>query len=83
MQPELVQPLQKAVTFLEKSGYQKAVAGREKDWPDKEALLIEQWGKLDHDYIEDWLSQFVDALEKPELLTKVHAIKKKVARLFE
>jgi predicted nucleotidyltransferase len=62
---------------------QKAIAGREKDWPDVEALLIEQWGKLDQVYIEGWLSQFAEALEKPELLSKVHALQKNVTRLFE
>ena len=48
---------------------QKVVAGRGKDWPDVEALLIAQCGKLDEAYIEDWLSQFAEALEKPEILT--------------
>ncbi len=46
---------------------QKVAAGREKDWPDVEALLIEQWGKLDKTYIEDWISQFAEALEKPDI----------------
>ena len=49
---------------------QKVVAGHEKDWPDVEALLLEQWWKLDQAYIEDWLSQFAEALEIPELLTR-------------
>lgn len=48
---------------------QKVVAGRTKDWPDVEALLIEQRGNLDEAYIEEWLSQFAEALEKPEILT--------------
>jgi hypothetical protein len=30
---------------------QKATAGRSKDWLDVEALLLEQWGKLDDVYI--------------------------------
>lgn len=47
---------------------QKVVAGRAKDWPDVEALLIEQRGKLDEAYIENWLAQFAEALEQPELL---------------
>ncbi len=49
---------------------QKVVAGRAKDWPDVEALLIEQRNKLDEAYIEDWLTQFAEALEQPELLTE-------------
>jgi len=49
---------------------QKVVAGRAKDWEDVEGLLIEQRGKLDEDYINDWLAQFSEALEKPELLSQ-------------
>ena len=49
---------------------QKVVADRDKDWPDVEALLIAQSGKLDEAYIDDWLVQFVEALEKPEMLMK-------------
>ncbi len=48
---------------------QKVVAGRGKDWPDVEALLAEQHGKLDQNYIQSWLKQFAEALEQPELLT--------------
>ncbi len=57
---------------------QKAVAGRGKDWLDIEALLIEQHGKLDLAYIEDWLSQFAEALKKPELLSEYHRLQKKI-----
>ena len=49
---------------------QKVVAGREKDWIDVESLLIEQRGKLDEAYVEEWLGQFAEALENPELLTR-------------
>jgi len=35
---------------------QKVVAGRGKDWLDVEALLVEQRGKLDQVYIQDWLT---------------------------
>ncbi len=57
---------------------QKVVAGRGKDWLDIEALLIEQHGKLNLAYIEDWLSQFAEALEKPELLSEYHRLQKKI-----
>jgi hypothetical protein len=36
---------------------------------DIEGILIRQRGKLDVDYIRDWLSQFSEALENPEILT--------------
>jgi hypothetical protein len=49
---------------------QKIIAGRGKDWLDVEALLIEQGDKLDQAYIEDWLAQFADVLEKPEIMTE-------------
>ena len=60
---------------------QKASAGRGKDWPDVEALLIEQRGKLDEAYIEDWLAQFAEALEKPEMLTEYLRLQAKVKAL--
>lgn len=60
---------------------QKAVAGRSKDWPDIEALLIEQYGKLDREYIEDWLKQFAEALEKPELLKQYQHLVEQIEAL--
>jgi predicted nucleotidyltransferase len=60
---------------------QKASAGRSKDWPDIEALLIEQYGKLNYAYIEDWLQQFADALENPELLQEYHRLREHVESL--
>jgi predicted nucleotidyltransferase len=61
---------------------QKAIAGRERDWPDIEALLIEQHAKLDDEYIENWLSQFTDALEDPEILANYKRLKKKIQTLI-
>lgn len=60
---------------------QKVTAGRGKDWPDVEALLIEQRGKLDEAYIEDWLAQFAEALEKPEMLAEYRRLVEKVKAL--
>lgn len=60
---------------------QKVIAGRGKDWPDVEALLIEQHGKLDEAYIENWLSQFAEALDKPEMLTEYRRLNDKVKAL--
>ena len=60
---------------------QKVVAGRAKDWPDVEALLIEQRNKLDEAYIKDWLAQFAEALEQPELLTEYRRLLEKVKAL--
>jgi len=60
---------------------QKVVAGRSKDWPDVEGLLIEQWDNLDHAYIEDWLDQFAQALDSPELLEKYHQVRHQVESL--
>jgi hypothetical protein len=62
---------------------QKVVAGREKDWPDVEALLIEQWHKLDQSYVEGWLSQFAEALETPELIARYLSLCRKVQRMVE
>lgn len=60
---------------------QKVVAGRSKDWPDVEALLIEQRGRLDEAYIQDWLAQFAEALERPEILTDYQRLLNKVKAL--
>lgn len=57
---------------------QKVVAGRDKDWLDVEALLIEQRDRLDQAYIGNWLSQFVEALDKPEMLTRYQRLLTKV-----
>jgi hypothetical protein len=62
---------------------QKVVAGRGKDWLDVESLLIEQWGKLDEVYIRDWLGQFAEALEIPEMLEDFERIRKKTGDLFD
>jgi predicted nucleotidyltransferase len=48
----------------------KAIADRPKDWLDIEKILLRQRSKLDVAYIRDWLTQFAEALEKPELLTR-------------
>ncbi len=48
----------------------KAIADRPQDWQDIEGILLRQRGKLDVAYVRDWLTQFAEALEKPELLSR-------------
>jgi predicted nucleotidyltransferase len=60
---------------------QKVVANREKDWLDVESVLIEQWGKLDQAYIQEWLAQFAEALEDFALLSKYGELIEKVGSL--
>ncbi len=48
----------------------KVIANREHDWVDVERALIRQRGKLDQGTILDWLGQFSEALEAPEMLTR-------------
>lgn len=57
---------------------QKVVADRQKDWLDLEALLLEQYGKLDEAFVENWLVQFAEALEKPGILTKYRQLVEKI-----
>jgi predicted nucleotidyltransferase len=52
----------------------KAIAERVKDWDDIEGVLMRQRGKLDLAYIRNWLSQFAEALEKPEILTRFNQL---------
>ena len=60
---------------------QKAVASRAKDWQDIEGVLIEQYDHLDLDYLEDWLSQFAELLEQPEILTRYRDIQIHIAAI--
>jgi hypothetical protein len=49
---------------------QKVVAGRNKDWSDVEALLVEQRDKLDEAYIWGWLKEFAEVLENADMLPR-------------
>jgi hypothetical protein len=40
-----------------------------------------QTAKLDDKYIENWLSQFADALEDPEIFAKYERLMKKIQTL--
>ncbi len=57
---------------------QKAIAGRTKDWQDIEGILIEQFAKLDQNFLDDWLKQFAEVLERPALFTKYQQILKQI-----
>jgi len=46
-----------------------------------QALLIAQSGKLDEAYIDDWLVQFAEALEKPEILAKYRRVVERINKL--
>lgn len=48
----------------------KVIANREQDWIDVERVVIRQKSKLDQRYILNWLKQFAEGLESPELLTR-------------
>ena len=62
---------------------QKAITRRPKDWQDVDELLIVQFGFLDYEYIENWLTQFSDVLEQPELLTQYRALVVKASHINE
>lgn len=48
----------------------KAISERAKDWEDIEGVLIRQSPALDQAYILEWLEQFAQALERPELIAR-------------
>lgn len=52
----------------------KVISNRVMDWFDIESILMRQRGKLDVAYIRDWLSQFAEALENPEILTRFNQL---------
>lgn len=60
---------------------QKVVAGRGRDWPDVEELLLARKGKLDYAYVKNWLSQFAEALDNPELVTQYEQLRDQVDSL--
>jgi predicted nucleotidyltransferase len=57
---------------------QKAIAGRGKDWQDIEGILVERYTQLDQPYLEDWLTQFTEALEQPDILSQYRQLWKRV-----
>lgn len=61
---------------------QKVIADRDKDWQDVEGILAEQYGHLDYRYIEDWLEQFAEALERPNLIERYENIRERVATIL-
>ena len=56
----------------------KGIANRTQDWMDIEGVLLRQGNKLDVAYVRDWLTQFAEALEKPELLTRFNELYNRV-----
>ena len=48
---------------------------------DLEALLLRLHSKLDETYIEDWLVQFAEALDKPEVLAEYKKLLEKIKSL--
>jgi predicted nucleotidyltransferase len=55
----------------------KAISEREKDWDDIEGVLVRQGDRLDQEYIVHWLTQFAQALERPELLQRYEGLRKR------
>jgi len=53
----------------------KAIAAREKDWIDIEGILTRQRGRLDQGHILNWLGQFAQALDRPEIVTRYQQLR--------
>lgn len=51
----------------------KAISERPQDWLDIEGILQRQQDKLDQIYIRQWLVEFANLLENPEILSKYDA----------
>lgn len=58
----------------------KAISERGKDWDDIEGVLARQGDRLDQAYIVRWLTQFAQALERPELVQRYRDLWEKVKR---
>lgn len=52
----------------------KAISERPKDWDDIEGVLARQGSALDQAYIMQWLQEFAQALERPELVQKYQTL---------
>ncbi|MGQ9586089.1 MAG: nucleotidyltransferase [Anaerolineae bacterium] len=55
----------------------KAISEREKDWADIEGVLVRQGNRLNQEYVESWLTQFAEALERPQLLQRYEQLRQK------
>jgi hypothetical protein len=53
----------------------KAIAAREKDWIDIEGILARQRGRLDQEHILNWLDQFAQALDRPDIVTRYQGLR--------
>ncbi|HKY56043.1 MAG TPA: nucleotidyltransferase [Anaerolineales bacterium] len=56
----------------------KMIASRGTDLQDVEGILARQRDKLDVEYIRNWLTQFSEALENPEILNKFNDLYKSI-----
>jgi hypothetical protein len=74
-----VEGVQLPVCTAEDLVIHKAIADRHKDWMDIEGILMRQKGKLDAQYVQHWLGQFGEALEKPELAKRFDELYTKIA----
>jgi predicted nucleotidyltransferase len=61
---------------------QKAIAGRVQDWQDIEGILIEQQGRLDRSYVEGWLEQFAEVLDRPEIVSQYQSIRERISAVL-
>jgi hypothetical protein len=61
----------------------KAISEREKDWDDITGVLTRQGDRLDQAYIVHWLTQFAQALERPELVQRYRDLWEKIRRTGE
>lgn len=52
----------------------KVIANRGKDWQDIEGLVNSRVDDLDFGYMENWMVQFAEALERPELMQRYQEI---------
>jgi hypothetical protein len=57
----------------------KAITEREKDWLDIRGILMRQRERLDQHYIDRWLFEFAEALERPELLARYRTLRAQVS----
>jgi predicted nucleotidyltransferase len=67
-----------AVCTAEDLIIQKAVSERERDWDDISGVLKRQGSQLDQNYINRWLEEFAQALDRPEMVERYQHLRKKL-----
>jgi predicted nucleotidyltransferase len=75
--PRTIEGVSVQVCSAEDFVIHKVVANRVQDWIDVERVLMRQKSKLDQNYILNWIKQFAEALDAPDMMTRYQQLQAK------